>query len=336
MNDRRKLNRLGADASVSKERLKNLQGAGKPRSLILGEIMNRYRYIPGKKNSDLLFTILLFILPTLMLISVFQLLPIVKAFEYSFSRINLMSGRNTFVGLQNYRAILEDQRFLHSLKTTVSYFFLRVPLQVGVGFLLSLLIYKKRRWTSGMRTLILIPVITSMVVVTSIMGLMMHPSNGLFNAFLQALRMPPLLFLTSPDQALGSIVFITVWKNVGLTMLFFLAGLLTIPGTLYEAGTIDGANLVQKHVHITIPLLRKTFAFVIITITIRSFQVFGPVLLTTRGGPMDTTRVVVMHIYDNAFVYNRMGYASALSVILAMVLVTISLLQIRISGREQG
>jgi multiple sugar transport system permease protein len=127
-------------------------------------------------------------------------------------------------------------------------------------------------------------------------------------------------------------------ENIGLTMLFFLAGLLAIPPVLFEAAVIDGANSFQKHWYITIPLLRKTFAFVLITTTIRSFQVFGPILMATNGGPLNRTRVVTMDIYENAFVFNQMGYASALSVILATVLIVISIVQMRIqaSSRRQG
>ncbi len=292
--------------------------------------MERYQYRPGKKDRGLLLAIGLYALPALILAFIFQLLPIYKALEYSFFKINLMSGSRIFVGLRNYVAAFSDERFLGSLATTFRYFIMRVPLQMAIGFLLALLIYKPRRWTIPMRTVILLPVVTSMVAATAILGLMMHPSNGLFNALLQVIGLPPQGFLTDPGQALWSIVFITVWKNVGLTMLFFLAGLLAIPPSLYEAAVMDGASAVQKHLFVTVPLLRKTFAFVAMTTTIRAFQVFGPILMTTAGGPRDATRVVVMDIYDNAFVYNQMGYASALSVILALVLIV---LQLHVSRR---
>ncbi len=298
--------------------------------------MARIQYKPGKKDAELLLTILLYMVPTMILIGVFQLLPIVKAFEYSFFKINLMSGAKTFVGFRNYISAWNDARFINSLVTTVRYFLMRVPLQVLSGFFLALLIFRPKRWTGPMRTIFLLPVITSMVVITAILGLMMHPTNGLFNAVLDILHIPPLEYLTNPDQALESIVFITVWKNSGLTMLFFLAGMVAISPTLYEAATIDGASSFQKHWYVTLPMLKKTFAFVVITTTIRSFQVFGPILLTTAGGPADATRVVVMHIYDNAFVYNQMGYASALSVVLAVILIAVSLLQIRGSRMKKG
>lgn len=296
--------------------------------------MERYVYKRGGKQHDLLAAILINLLPTLLLTLVFQLVPILIAGWYSFLKVNLMAGTKQFIGLDNYIKAATDPKFLQSMATTVEYFLLRVPLQVLLGFLLSLLIYQPRRWTGVLRTIILLPVVTSMVVVTSILALMMHPSNGLINSMLIMAGLPAQGFLTDPRQALFSIVLITVWKNVGMTMLFFLAGLMAISPTLYEAAEIDGATALQKHWHVTIPMLKNTFLFVLITTTIRSFQVFGPILMTTNGGPLNSTRVVVMEIYENAFVFNQLGYASTQSVLLALLLIVISLLQSKLSGRK--
>ncbi|MDD2394973.1 sugar ABC transporter permease [Sphaerochaeta sp.] len=296
--------------------------------------MERYVYKRGGKQHDLLAAILINLLPTLLLTLVFQLVPILIAGWYSFLKVNLMAGTKQFIGLDNYIKAATDPKFLQSMATTVEYFLLRVPLQVLLGFLLSLLIYQPRRWTGVLRTIILLPVVTSMVVVTSILALMMHPSNGLINSMLIMAGLPAQGFLTDPRQALFSIVLITVWKNVGMTMLFFLAGLMAISPTLYEAAEIDGATALQKHWHVTIPMLKNTFIFVLITTTIRSFQVFGPILMTTNGGPLNSTRVVVMEIYENAFVFNQLGYASTQSVLLALLLIVISLLQSKLSGRK--
>ncbi len=296
--------------------------------------MERYVYKRGGKQHDLLAAILINLLPTLLLTLVFQLVPILIAGWYSFLKVNLMAGTKQFIGLDNYIKAATDPKFLQSMATTVEYFLLRVPLQVLLGFLLSLLIYQPRRWTGVLRTIILLPVVTSMVVVTSILALMMHPSNGLINSMLIMAGLPAQGFLTDPRQALFSIVLITVWKNVVMTMLFFLAGLMAISPTLYEAAEIDGATALQKHWHVTIPMLKNTFIFVLITTTIRSFQVFGPILMTTNGGPLNSTRVVVMEIYENAFVFNQLGYASTQSVLLALLLIVISLLQSKLSGRK--
>ncbi len=298
-------------------------------------VMKKITYIPGSGQRELLVTILLFTIPTLLLLIVFQLVPIIKAVQYSLYSYNLISGKKVFLGLKNYVNAFKDQQFLHSLKVTVNYFLLRVPLQLIFGFLLALLLVRKHKWTDAFRTFILLPVVTSMVVITTILGLMMHPTNGLFNAMLQLVGIPHQPFLTSPGQALYSIVGITVWKNVGLTMLFFLAGMFAIPASYYEAATIDGASYLQQQIYITLPLIKRTIVFLLMTISIRAFQVFGPILLTTGGGPVDSTRVVVMHIYEYAFTFNRMGYASAMSVILALILIVVTGLQRYYTSRNR-
>ncbi len=289
--------------------------------------MKKITYIPGSGQKELLSTILLFTVPTLILLITFQLVPILKAVQYSLYSYNLISGNKVFLGFENYVKAFQDERFLNSLKTTVKYFLMRVPLQMFFGYLLALLLVTPRKWTTTYRTIILLPVVSSMVVMTTILGLMMHPTNGLFNAMLQLIGIKPQLYLTSPDQALYAIVGITVWKNVGLTMLFFLAGMFAIPASYYEAAKIDGVNYIQQQIHITLPLIKRTIVFLLMTLSIRAFQVFGPILLTTGGGPVDSTRVVVMHIYEYAFTFNRMGYASAMSVILAMILILVTGLQ---------
>ncbi len=290
-----------------------------------------------KKDKDIVIALLLYGVPGLVLLVLFQLFPIFTAFEYSFFKINLMNGTKKFLGLKNYVNAFTDTDFLHSLWITFKYFLLRVPIQMVCGFLLALLIAKPRKWTGALRTVILIPVITSMVVATSILGLMFHPSNGLVNAMLQMVGIPPQGFLTDSGQALWTLAFITIWKNAGLTMLFFLAGLLSISDSIYEAAEIDGASTFQKHLYVTIPMLKPTIAFVFLTTTIRSFQVFGPVLLTTGGGPSGATKVAVMSIYENAFTYNQVGYASTQSIILAALLIAISIVQNRLKkrGREK-
>lgn len=295
--------------------------------------MERYKLRSIKKDKDILVTLLIYGVPGLVLLVLFQLLPIFTAFEYSFFKINLMNDTKKFLGLQNYINAFTDTDFLHSLWITFKYFLMRVPIQMVCGFLLALLIARPHAWTGALRTVILIPVITSMVVATSILGLMFHPSNGLINSMLQMVGIPPQGFLTDSRQALGTLAFITIWKNAGLTMLFFLAGLLSISDSIYEAAEIDGASSFQKHFYVTIPMLKPTIAFVFLTTTIRSFQVFGPVLLTTAGGPAGATKVAVMSIYENAFTYNQVGYASTQSIILAAILIAISAIQNRLKKR---
>lgn len=297
--------------------------------------MARYRLRSIRKDRDIALTLLVYGLPGLLLMAIFQLMPIITAFFYSFFNVNLMRGTMKFIGLRNFIDAFTDPEFLNSMWVTFKYFVMRVPLQMLCGFLLALMIFRDHSWNPIMRTIILVPVVSSMVAVTSIFSLMMHPTNGLLNALLGMFGIPPQGFLTDPGQALWAIDFITVWKNSGQTMLFFLAGMMTISQDIYEAADIDGASPLQKLFRITIPLLKATFAFVFLTTTIHAFQVFGPILLTTGGGPSGATKVVVMYIYDNAFTYNQVGYASTLSILLAMLLIMISLIQRKVKGGEE-
>lgn len=296
--------------------------------------MERYRFQSLRQDKDIAIAILMYLVPGLILTFLFQLLPIIMALIYSFQKVNLMNNTARWVGLANYLSILQDGEFLESIVITIKYWGMRVPLQVIVGFFLALLISKPHSWTATIRTIILVPVVTSMVVATSVLGLMFHPSNGLVNAILSMFHIPPQGFLTDPSQALWTIALITIWKNCGMTMLFFLAGLMSISDNLFEAADIDGANSLQKTRFITIPMLKTTFTFVFLLTTIRSFQVFGPILLTTAGGPSGATRVVVMNIYDEAFNYNQIGISSAESVLLACILILISVAQ-RVLRRKE-
>jgi ABC-type sugar transport system permease subunit len=156
---------------------------------------------------------------------------------------------------------------------------------------------------------------------------MYHPTSGLFNSILNSFGLPAQDFLTSKTQALPSIVAITIWKDAGLTMLFYLAGLMGISETYYEAAKIDGANAWQQFWHITLPSLRGTTLFVLVTSTVAAFKVFVPVFMTTGGGPLNSTKVILVSIYEAAFRFNQLGYAAAISVVLALILVVVSVFQ---------
>jgi len=205
---------------------------------------------------------------------------------------------------------------------------MEVPLQMALALALALLV---RRGPAWLRTIILVPTVTSMVVVSVIWGLMYHPNSGLINSLLGSVGVPPQPFLTSAQQAMPSIALLMIWKNVGFSMLFFLAGLVSIPGNYYEAAATDGANSAQLFRYITLPLLRGTVVFLLITNTVTAFKVFTPIFLITEGGPINATRVVVLYIFENAFRFNKMGYAAAISVLLALFLLVISVYSLRVS-----
>ncbi len=270
-------------------------------------------------------------LPALIGLVMFHFWPILETVRISFFDYNMFTGEFIWKGLQNYVDASQDALLATSLKVTFQYFIVKVPLQMFLALVLALAVARPGRGVSLVRTIILLPTVTSMVVASTIWGFMLHPNNGLINSFLQSMGLPPQPFLISASQALPSLGAITIWKEVGLSMLFFLAGLMSIPGEYYDAAEVDGANSWQVLRYITLPLLQRTTVFVLITSTISAFKVFVPVKVLTEGGPANATRVIVLYIFDLAFKFSRMGYATAVSVILAVILLIISLMQLRLS-----
>ncbi len=283
---------------------------------------------PSPRASERYRSALIMSLPALIGLAIFWFLPMFQAINLGFRDFNMISGRQTWAGIENYLTAASDPLLRLTFGNTILYFLLEVPIQMALALGLALLVQRSLAW---LRTIILIPTITSMVVVSVIWGLMYHPNSGLINSLLQSIGLPPQPFLISSQQAMPSIALLMVWKNVGFSMLFFLAGLVGIPRDYYEAAATDGANGVQLFRYITLPLLRGTIVFLLITNTVTAFKVFTPIFLITKGGPVNATRVVVLYIFENAFRFNKMGYASAISVLLALFLLIVSVYSLRTS-----
>lgn len=292
------------------------------------------RFSSSKYNERYVAALMLS-LPALVGLVLFHYWPIVDTFRLSFLDYRVFTGEFSWIGADNFVRAAEDTVLTSSLKTTLVYFIFKVPVQMALALLLAILVSQPMPGQGLLRTLILLPTVTSMVVASTTLGMMMHPDNGLINGFLTSVGLPEQGFLTSVRQALPSIAAITIWKEVGMSMLFYLAGLTTIPRSYYEAARVDGANNWHLMRFITVPLLRRTHIFVLITSTIAAFKVFVPVKVLTDGGPSGATRVVVLYIYDLAFRFSQLGYAAAVSVILALILIVISIIQLRVT-REEG
>lgn len=270
-------------------------------------------------------------LPALIGLILFHYWPIFEMVRISFLDYKIFTGEFSWIGADNYRLAIDDPLLAQTLKTTVLFFFLKVPAQMALALALAMFMTDGGRGISFIRTIILLPAVTAMVVASTVWGFMFHPDNGLINSLLLTIGLSPQPFLASAQQALPSIAFITIWKQVGLNMLFFMAGLLTIPGVYYEAAKVDGANAWQRFRNVTLPLLMPTTVFVLITSTIAAFKVFVPVKVLTDGGPSNATRVIVLYIFELAFRFNRLGYAATVSVILAVILLVLSIVQIRLT-----
>ncbi len=269
-------------------------------------------------------------LPALINFAVFRYYPMIWAAWASLWQYSLLGGFKEFVGLANYTRALADPNFWNSLGVTLYFAVLKVPLQVVLALALAVFANQPRRGMGTIRALIFIPVVTSFIVVSIVWGMILNRDVGLLNAILQTLGLPRLTYLTSPTNALPSVVAISIWKDIGYSVILLAAGLNGISRTFYEAAIVDGANAWQRFRFITLPMLRRTLMFVLVTTTIFSFQVFIPVYQLTKGGPGQATNVIVYDIYKKAFVFGEMGLASAMSMMLLALMLVISIVQMRL------
>lgn len=266
------------------------------------------------------------LLPAAIGLVLFSFIPIAQAFHVSFFEAPLLSPKRTWVGLQNYNSAIADPVFGISVLNTVTYVVEVVVLQVLLALVLALLINNYFPGVGIFRSAYFLPVVTSLVVVSTVWKIMYHTDNGLVNSLLRTIGLPGQPWLTSPDLALWSIVIIGVWKEVGFSMLVLLGGLHNIPVDLYEAASIDGASRWNALWKITLPLLRRALLFVVVLSTINAFKIFIPIYVITDGGPANSTETLVFYIFQNAFRYFELGYASALSfLLLGLVLVLIAI-----------
>lgn len=268
------------------------------------------------------------LLPTLVFFVVFQYYPILKSVAISFMEYGLLRRDTPFIGLANYVRQFQDPLFLAALQNTLVFVAVAVVVGVALALALAVLVEQSGRWAQLYRTLYFIPVVTSLLA-TAMVWRWLYASNGLINFGLTAFGFEPQAWLLSEHLALPSLIVLTIWKNIGFDLILFVAALQSIPSDLYEASSIEGASKFQDFRSITLPMLRPTVVLVSITAVIRSFQVFTIILAMTQGGPVNATRSVVYHIYEQGVQYDEMGYASAAAVILLVLIGAISLVQMR-------
>jgi multiple sugar transport system permease protein len=265
---------------------------------------------------------IILLLPALVGIVVFSFIPIVQALSTSFYDAPLISRQRTFIGLDNYVTAFHDPVFIRALVNTLLYAAGTLILQVTVALGLALMIRDRLPGLAFFRSAYFLPVITSLVVVSTVWKVMYNTNNGLINSLLQTFGLPGQPWLTSPYLALPSLIILGTWKEVGFSMLVLLGGLNNIPSELYEAASIDGARGWNRFWKVTLPLLRRPMLFVVVLSTINAFKVFTPVYLMTLGGPLDSTQTAVYYVFQTSFQYFKLGYGSALSfLVLALVLV---------------
>lgn len=271
----------------------------------------------------------LFVLPALINFAVFRYIPIVNSFVASLYKYSLLGGYGDFVGLANYQRMISDPVFWRSLQATALFVLYKVPIQIVLSLGLAILLARQTLGTKIVRSAILTPMVTSIIIVSIIWAMMYQSQQGLFQSILVTLGQKKMAFLSDARYALPAVSVMMIWKDIGFSFIIFVAGLKGIPETYYEAAIVDGANRWQLFRNITIPLLRPVLMFVIVTQTIFSFQVFVPVYQMTQGGPLDSTKVIVYYVYQQGFRFQDMGYASAISIVTLGMLLLISWLQMR-------
>ena len=262
----------------------------------------------------------LFILPNFIGFVLFMLVPIIMALVFSFTNYDVISTMD-FIGFENYIDLFTDDQFLISLRNTLWYCVLTVPSGVVLALLMAVLLNRQLKGMAIFRTLVFIPVITSMVAVSLVWSMLYEDNSGLLNILLGYLGLGPVHWLTDTNMAMISIAIMSVWKGLGYNMTIFLAGLQGVPGELYEAATIDGANSVQKFFKITVPMIGPTTYFVTLMALIGSLQVFDQVNIMTGGGPVDATKTVAFYLYQYGFQFYKMGYACAAAYVLSAILI---------------
>ncbi|MEK9137433.1 MAG: extracellular solute-binding protein, partial [Bacteroidota bacterium] len=274
-----------------------------------------------------------FLLPSALHLTIFLFTPILFAFYLSFHRWDIIVPQKPFVGLQNFAEMFSDSFFYNALKNTFL-FTLSVPVTMAFALLLAVLLNRKFRGVNILRALYFLPSVSSLIAIAIIWTWIYNPQFGFANYLLSFFGIASQPWLSSTSTALISVMIMSVWIGLGYQMVIFLAGLQGIPNELYEASLIDGANTWQRFRRVTLPLLRPTTFFILVTSFIGSFQVFSSIYIMTSGGPVRSTDVLVYHIYQNAWMNLRMGYASAMSLVLFVIIMIATWVQFRLMGRE--
>ena len=287
----------------------------------------------AKKHDDTRLAIL-FIAPALIGFLVFMVWPTLRGIYLSFTKFNLLTPPE-FNGLDNYIRMVQDPVFWIAMKVTLYYVVLNIGFQTVLALVIAVMMQRltQRTWLRG---IVLTPFLVSNVVAAMVFLWILDYQLGIANNIIAGLGLERIPFLSSEAWVIPTIAFINVWRHVGYTALLIFAGLQMIPETVYEAGRIDGASEVRMFRSITVPLLRPILSLVLIITVVGSFQVFDTVAIATRGGPVDSSRVLQYYIYDVAFSRFQFGYASAMSVALLVVLVIITFIQYRLSRAESS
>jgi ABC-type sugar transport system permease subunit len=269
--------------------------------------------------------------PAIVLFLVFIAGPLIGAIVLSFFEWNLLTDAK-FVGIDNYRSLIQDEAALKAVRNTLVFAFWSLVTHIGLGLLLALVVQRSipAVLKYAFRTAIFFPVIMSWASVSLIWLYILDPNFGFINYYLEQLGIPTRSWLLVPDTAMPTIILVDLWKTIGFTFILILAGLQGVPAHLHEAAKLDGAGSLRRFWDVTLPMLSPTLFMTAILTFIGAFQIFEPMYIMTNGGPLDETVSIVMEIYETGFRRFEMGYASALAIGVFLVILLVTLLQMRL------
>ncbi|MCW2977850.1 MAG: N-Acetyl-D-glucosamine transport system, permease protein 1 [Actinomycetia bacterium] len=286
----------------------------------------------GQRGWRFRLIVALFLAPSLIPLIMFLIVPMLASVGLSFASWDLLTHPR-WVGTANYRGLVHDGEFHAALLHTLYFVAGYLPLVFCGGLLLALALHQRLKGVAWLRTLYFLPVVTSWVVVALVWKWLLNPQYGIVNRLLGFVGVQGPGWWLDPHWAMPSIILASAWKDIGFTMVIFLAGLQAIPEEYYEAASLDGAGRWSRFRNITFPLLSPASFFVVVISLINNVQVFDQVWVMTQGGPAGSTSVVVQQIVQNAFSFGRMGYAAAMSWVLFGVILVITVVQLRLQKR---
>lgn len=276
-----------------------------------------------------------FLFPSIVLLLVFSVIPLVVAFGLSVFDVSMTLDTAEFVGMQNFIDAFQDSRFLNSLKVTAIFTGVEVPIQVVGALIIASFITKNNLKNKFFRAIFFLPVICSATAIGIMWKMILHSNIGFITSVLQSMGFGKINFLNTPGLTIFVITFISIWRSFGISAIIYVTAIQQVSKSLYEAAEVDGAGKIRQFINITAPSIRPTFWYILMTRFAGALQIFDIIYITTNGGPNYTTESTVTYIYSRAFSStSSMGYASAMSVILFIFIMIITLLMYRRMNKE--
>lgn len=276
-----------------------------------------------------------FLAPSVILLFLFSFVPLVTAFGLSFFDVPITMNQVDFIGFSNFTAAFQDKRFLNSLKITAVFTLLEVPLQVFGALVIAALLARNNMRNKFFRAVYFLPVVCSATAIGIMWKMILHSNIGFVTACIQSMGFGKINFLNNPRLTIFVVSFISIWRSFGISAIIYVTAIQQVPASLYEAADMDGAGKIRQFFSITVPSVRPTFWYILMTRFAGALQIFDIIYITTNGGPNYTTESTVTYIYSRAFSSNSsMGYASAMSVILFVVIMAITVLMYRKMNEE--